>query len=382
MRIILGSVISIPPYTGGLSWIQMQHADGLRRLGHDVYFVEEVEPDWCVDAQGRRCRFQDSLNRRLFQEIMEYFGFMDRACQVYNGGEATSGLSLDILADVAERTDLLLNISGHVKLDIVLEKVRRRAYLDQDPVYTQLWRAEYGEDLNFDAHDAFLTVGLNIGTEHTSIPAGGVEWRHWMPPVVLDLWRVTEPPADGRFTTIASWTGFRDLSFRGEWYGSKQEEFKRFAELPARADQEFEAALRRHGPDDDGIRLLRAGGWVLTEGSRISDPATYQSYIAGSRAEIGIAKNAYVKGRSGWFSDRTSHYLASGRPALVQATGFERYLPTGSGLLTFDSMEEAVEGVERINSDYAAHCRAARELAESFLDHRVVLPKLLDDCGV
>ena len=380
MKIIIGSVISIPPYSPGTAWNWMHHAIGFRRLGHDVYYLEEVEPPWCLDSYGKPCRFEDSVNRRLFQATMERFGFMDRACQVYHGGEATFGLSLDSLAALCQQADLLLNISGHVKMDLVLGSVRRRVYMDQDPVYTQLWLTEYGKDLNFEAHDAFLTVGLNIGTPHTPIPAGGVEWHHALPPVVLDCWPAPPAPAAGRFTTIASWAGLRDLCYRGEWYRSKEEEFKRFAGLPGKVNQEFEVALRRHSPDDEGVRLLSANGWILTESSRITDLSGYQDYLAQSRAEIGIAKNAYVKGRSGWFSDRTAHYLANGRPALVQATGFERHLPTGRGLLTFGSVEEAVVGVERINCDYEAHCRAAREIAEEYFDYRKVLPKMLEDC--
>jgi len=380
MRIIIGSVISIFPYSAGMAWNWMQHAIGFQRLGHDVYYVEQVEPRWCVDSNRNPCSFEDSVNRRLFQRTMQQFGFMDRACQVWRGGEATFGMSLDELAAVCRQTDLLLNISGHIKMPLVLESVKRRVYMDQDPVYTQLWRAEYGKELNFKAHDAFLTVGLNIGTPDSPIPDGGVDWSHALPPVVLDCWPAAAAPSDGRFTTIGSWKGHPDVCYRGESYGSKGVEFKRFTPLPAKVDQQFEAALRRHHRDDESVRLLRDNGWVVTDSGRITDLMDYQDYIAGSRAEIGIAKNAYVKARSGWFSDRTCHYLASGRPALVQATGFEQRLPTGRGLLSFSTMEEAVEGVERINSDYPGHCRAAREIAEEYLDYRKVLPKMLEDC--
>lgn len=381
MRIVIGSVISITPYSPGMAWNWMHHAVGFQRLGHDVYYLEEVEPRWCVDSQGSPCCLEDSVNRRLFQTTMERFGFMDRACQLYDGGKATFGLSLDALEAVCRDADLLINISGHVKSDRVLGSVRRRVFMDQDPVYTQIWRDEYGQGPNLEAHDAFLTVGLNIGTAHTPVPSCGVEWRHALPPVVLDCWPAPAGPTAGRFTTIASWSGFGDISYRGEWYRSKQEEFGRFAGLPGQVDQAFEAALRRHDPNDEGVRLLRENGWVLTESSQINGLEAYQDFIARSRAEIGIAKNAYVKGRSGWFSDRTAHYLANGRPALVQGTGFERCLPVGQGLLSFDSMDGAVEGVERINADYSAHCRAAREIAEDYLDYRKVLPKLLEDCG-
>jgi hypothetical protein len=380
MRIILGAVISLPPHSPGTAWDRMQFATGLERLGHDVTFVEEVQPAWCRDSDGNPCGYEDSVNRSVFRDIMQRFGFADRCCQVYDGGEATSGLSLDALAAVSRDADLLLNISGHVRIDEVLGGVRRRAYLDQDPVYTQLWRAAYGKSLNFESHDVFLTVGLNIGTPHTPIPTGGVHWHHTLSPVVLDFWPVSPAPDAGRFTTIASWTGYDDLSYAGESYGAKGEEFERFASLPGKVDQEFEVALRRHEPGDPGVRLLQANGWTVTAATRITDMPAYQDYIARSRAEIGIAKNAYVKPRSGWFGDRTSHYLASGRPALVQASGFERTLPTGRGLLTFDTMEEAVESVERINRDYDDHCRAARELAEAVFDYRKILPRMLEDC--
>lgn len=380
MKIVLGAVLSLPPYCPGMIWNRMQYAVGFQRLGHEVYYVEEVDPSWCVDTSGTPCSLEESVNRRWFQTIMERFDLMSRACQIYAGGETTSGLSLDDLSAVCREADLFLNIAGHIRADAVLSNARRRVFLDQDPVYTQLWREEYGEDVNVGAHDTFFTVGLNIGTTRSPIPESGVEWRHTLPPVVVEDRAASIGPADGGFTTVASWTSFGDLCYRGQWYRSKNEEFKRFAELPMRVDQEFEVALRRHDSDEEGVQLLRSNGWIVTESSRFTDLSSYREFIAGSRAEIGIAKNAYVRARSGWVSDRTADYLGHGRPALVQDTGLEGHLPTGEGLLTFDSMEEAVEGVERINADYAAHCRAARGIAEGYFDYRKVLPKLLEDC--
>jgi hypothetical protein len=363
-----------------MAWNWMHHAVGFRQLGHEVYYLEEVEPRWCVDSRGQPCRFEDSANRYLFRMTMDRFGFWDNACQIYNGGEDLCGWTRDALAALCRKADFLLNISGHIKSDLVLSNVKRLVYVDQDPVYTQLWLAEYGKDLNLKAHDVFVSVGLNIGTPHTPIPDAGVTWHHALPPIVLDYWPLQFNPRARRFTAIASWSGFGDLCYKGEWYRSKEPEFQRFAELPRKAGQEFEVALRRHRPEDEGIRRLRENGWILTEASQIADLARYQEFIGASRAEIGIAKNAYVKGRSGWFSDRTAHYLACGKPALVQATGFERYLPTGQGLLTFASLEEALAGVEAINGAYESHCRAARELAAEYLDYRKVLPQLLEAC--
>src|SRR6266545_3796340 len=381
MRIILGAVISIPPYSAGMAWNWMQFAEGLRRLGHDVYYVEEVAPGWCRDAAGGPCEFERSLNRDLFQTTMERFGLMEHACQLYAGGEATFGLSLESLIAVSKDADLLVNMSGHITSDVVLGNAGRRVYVDQDPVFTQLWHAEYGKDLNFAAHDLFFSVGLNIGTSRSPIPDCGLEWHHVLPAVVLDYWAPASHAPARPFTSIASWSGYGELCYRGEWYSTKYEEFQRFATLPRRAEEPMELVLKSYRDDDPGIRLLRENGWVVREASGISDLTGYQSYLAQSRAEIGIAKNAYVKACSGWFSDRAAHYLASGRPVLAQSTGFEHRVPAGRGLLAFGTMEEAIEGVAAINRDYAAHCRAARRLAEEWLDYRKVLPRMMDACG-
>ena len=378
MRIIIGAVLSLPPFSPGMAWNWMHLAVGLRRLGHDVHYLEEVEPEWCVDTRGNRCDLEHSVNRERFQATTRRFGLHGRAHQIQRGDLAAPGGPLESL--LAEQPDLLINMAGHVKSPRVLCSVARRVYVDQDPVFTQLWYAEYGHELNFGMHDVFVSVGLNIGTPRSCIPDCGIEWHHTLPPVVLDDWAFHLDPACRRFTTLASWAGYGDVCYRGEWHGSKDEEFERFAELPRRAGQEFEIALRRHFDGERGIRVLRDAGWSLTRAEDIASLSAYQAYIARSRAEIGIAKNAYVRARSGWFSDRSAHYLASGKPVLAQSTGFEHCLPTGRGLLTFGTMDEAVAGVEAINGDYVSHCRAAREFAEEYLDHRRVLSALLDAC--
>jgi hypothetical protein len=384
MKIIVGAVISLPPVSAGCAWNRLQYVLGLRRLGHDVVFVEEVKPQWAVDAAGRKCAYQDSQNRRGFMEIMNQFDLTEHCCQVYNTGEATTGLSRQAMRDFAASADLLIDISGHVTTAFILDAVRRRAYLDQDPVFTQLWRAEYGKDLNLDRYDVFFTVGLNIGTPFSPIPDCGIDWHPTLPPVVPDLWQneadSKAPDPQAPFTTIASLYGYADLCFRGEWYRTKSEEFRRFAELPMRSGQVFEVLMKDFPEDDDTVRLLRAHGWCVRKSGVAMDLPAYRTYIAGARGEIGITKGAYVKGRSGWFSDRTASYLASGRPALAQSTGFERCLPTGLGLLCFDDVEQAASAAESINANYAAHCRAAREFADQYLDYRKVLLTMLDVC--
>ena len=62
----------------------------------------------------------------------------------------------------------------------------------------------------------------------------------------------------------------------------------------------------------------------------------------------------------------------------MQDTGWTTHVPCGDGLLAFSTVEEAVAGIDRINSGYAAHRRWAEEIAREHFDARVVLPKLLE----
>jgi hypothetical protein len=377
LKIVVGSVFSLPPFSPGIAWDWLHLVLGLQALGHEVYFVEEVDRRWCRDRAGRPCAFELSTNRAHFVEAMETFGLLSRACQIYDGGSATAGLSARQLESALAGVDLLINISGHVKSEFVLASAARRAYFDQDPVFTQLWLAEYGVKLNFEPDDFLLTVGLNIGTPHSPVPDCGLTWHACLPAVTLEHWPNGLPRRGGRFTTVASFGSYSELQFEGTWYGSKRDEFRRVAELPRLVEQEVEVALKAPRGDPD-VEHLREQGWSLVEATTLDSLTAYQDYIARSRAEIGIAKHAYVQGNSGWFSDRAAHYLASGKPVVVQATGFERCLPTGEGLLTFRSVEEAAEGIEEVNADYARHCRAARAFAEEFLDYRKVLPPMVE----
>jgi hypothetical protein len=108
------------------------------------------------------------------------------------------------------------------------------------------------------------------------------------------------------------------------------------------------------------------------------DPWTYQQYIQESSAEFSVAKHGYVVSRSGWFSERSAAYLASGRPVVTQETGFSTWMPTGSGVVSFDTFDEARQGIEEVRHRYAFHCRAAREVAEESFDARTVLTGMLE----
>jgi hypothetical protein len=242
-----------------------------------------------------------------------------------------------------------------------------------DPLFTQVGR--FASEVLDDYHVHF-SYGTNIGNSDCKFPTCGIEWLPTVPPVIPELWTGANSREAALFTTIANWKAYGGITFEGESYGQKDEEFLRIINLPKRTRQKLEIAIS--GANHKVKEQLRQAGWQVRDAEEVGvDMQTYKSYITQSRAEFSVAKNAYVKTWSGWFSDRTVCYLAAGIPAVIQDTGYSKRLPTGRGLLSFSSEDEAVECIESVNSDYSEHCRAAREIAENFFSYRVVIPEIL-----
>jgi hypothetical protein len=194
-----------------------------------------------------------------------------------------------------------------------------------------------------------------------------------LPPVVLAEWPCATTDAT-RFTSVIRWQGFRDARFGGASYGQRDRSFPRYLDLPRRTAQKFCVALMGTEPE-----TLERHGWEVERGEIISrTPASYRTFIQQSRGEFSVPKHGYVAMRTGWVSDRTVCYLASGRPVLIEDTGLESCLPVGEGLVTFTDPESALAGLERINADYERHRRAAGELARTCFAAEKVLLKFLE----
>ena len=384
--VIVGGALANKPLNGGEAWVRLSWVLGIRRLGFDVCFVEEIAPEHCVDEQGELADFEHSINRSFFERVTDEFGLAGSACLVCGDDGRTAGLSYEDLLARADAADLLVNISGHITREELLRAPKARLYVDLDPGFTQLWHASGTPGLRLAGHDHYVTVGANIGTAACSLPMAGLEWRTTLPPVLLDEWDVSDAASDGtRFTTVATWRSpYGPVEFGGELHGLKHHEFRKFLDLPRRlARAEFELALDIDPADAADLEALRSHGWTIVDPrSAAPDPGSYRAYIRDSAAEFSVAQGIYVSTNSGWFSDRTACYLASGKPALVQETGFSRNLPVGSGLVSFSTPQEAAAGAEAIEAQYEEHRHAARGLAERHFDSDLVLGRLLAELGV
>jgi hypothetical protein len=280
-----------------------------------------------------------------------------------------------------ESADLLVNLSGHLRDADLLRRPRVSAFVDLDPGYTQIWHAQ-GHDVGLAGHDHYFSVGANVGTSAWTLPTGDVTWHAIRQPVVLEDWPVADGGFSG-FSTVGSWRGaFGPVEWDGRSYGPKAHQFRRFATLPETVGLPFEAALAIDAADVRDRELLESGGWQLRDPGEVATTDAFARYVADSGAEFSPAQDVYVSTSSGWFSDRTVRYLASGRPAVVQDTGLEGSLPVGDGLLTFRTVSEAADCVNDVVARYETHRRAARAIAEQFFSPEAALAPLLDVTGV
>jgi hypothetical protein len=381
--VLLGGSVSQRPGSGGHTWVFLQYLLGLRRLGLDPVLVDWLEADMCRDRAGAPSDVERSWNVAYLAGVMERFGLSDRWAVLHDGGRAVLGMSAAALDRSVDRAALLLNVNGFVRQERVFPHVPLRAYLDIDPGFGQMWRALDLHD-SFAGHDAFITIGERIGLPGCTIPTNGLDWITTPQPVALEHWPAVEPGSGDSFTSVASWRGpFAPIEYEGVTYGLRVHEFRRFAGLPARTSERLEVALDIHEAEVADIELLRSNGWHLADpGLEAADPWSYRSYVQHSKGELMIAKHMYVASRSGWLSDRSICYLASGRPVVAQDTGISELYPVGEGLLTFDDPDQAAAALEEVSSDYGRHSRAARALAEEHFEAGIVLRRLLAELGV
>jgi hypothetical protein len=376
VKIVVSGRLANAVNQGGAAWVVLQYLLGLGDLGHDVYFIESLSGE---NVRPLDADVQRSDNATYFSSTMRDFGLEDRSALLSATTRESAGLDYPEVKRVCRGADLLLNLSGALQMPDLIGDIPVRAYVDIDPGFTQLWQAHERIDMGFDAHTHFVTIGESIGRPDGDIPDCGRTWVTTRQPVFLDEWPVATQIEHAAFTTVANWRGYGSIDYRGRFFGQKAHSLRGFFELPRLSGETFELALAIHPDEKRDLEALGSNGWRLLDPLEMcASPDQFRRFVRASRAEFGIAKSGYVSGRTGWFSDRSTCYLASGRPVIAQDTGFGVHVPSGEGLFSFETMEDVLAGIDSINTDYERHALAARSLAETYFDSRRVLTSLLD----
>jgi len=368
----------------GVAWQAVHHLVGFARLGWEVFYVEDSGAAPYDPRTGGQTD-DHSYAVAYVADVMRRHGLAERWAYVDLARNETYGLSRARLDALYRDAVAIVNLCGATAPRAEHKQGARLVYVETDPVYEQL-RIASGEERSLAflaSHDVLFTYGENLGAPDCPVPLARFAWKTTRPPVVLDCWEPLPDPPGTHFTSIASWENKgKDVTFGGTTYQwSKHPNFLRFLDLPRRVPQRFRLAM---DPLDDAVRTRVTGaGWELVDPRAISgDVDRYRDFIRGSRGEFTVAKDIYVRTRSGWFSDRSVCYLAAGRPVVTQDTGFGKLIPTGRGLLAYSTMEEAVDALAAVDADWTAHAAAAREVAAGYFDAERVLAKLLADAGL
>lgn len=385
LRLVVLGMMGRCPF-GGQTWLYLNWLLGLRKLGHEIWYIED-DTVWPYDPERDSITDDCSYAVRHIATCMERIGLPDtwgfRAA--YRNGECY-GLTGAQLDELYRTCDALLNVVGATDLRTEHLAAPLRVYVECDPVIAELQLAN-GDQHTATAlanHHAIVTYGENFGAADCRVPIDGRLYGKTRQPVDLDLWPMAYEPEARFFTTIGNYrqTG-NDVAYGGEiFHWSKHYEWEKFLSLPQRTPQPFELAMFPTDPTDR--EKLQAHGWKLVPPFRMSLDifGAYPAYFRSSRAEFTVAKDMNVRLRSGWFSERDACYLACGKPVVAQDTGFGNVLPTGQGLFSFSTLDEAVAAIEEVNGNYRRHCLAARAIAEEYFEAGKVAARLLRDVGL
>ncbi len=383
MKAVVTGMIATYP-VGGVVWDYAQYALGLESMGYDVYYLEDTgwqtyDPE--SGEYGEDCSYGVKFLAESLKQLSPTLG--ERWCFRAMDGRSY-GIDATDFAEIVSSADIFLNISGGTLLRDEYMTCTCKILIDTDPGWNHFrnypridQNPDWGGGRGYRAHDFFFSYAERIGKPDCVLPDMGITWMPTRPLVLLDRWNV-QPPGNV-WTTVMTWKNFsEDIEYQGISYGSKEIEFEKVKWLPGYIDAKIELASGGDPPVDEWKKL----GWSVVDSHVVSRTAdSYRHYIESSRAEFSVAKNVYVATRSGWFSCRSVCYLASSRPVVVQDTGFSEIIPCGEGVLSFNTLEESIEGIQQVESDYARHQDAARQIAAEYFSSERVLGDMLSRVG-
>jgi hypothetical protein len=379
-RIVFGSWMIRYPLGGNLSWA-LQYLLGLKALGHDVYFVERSNYiNACYNPVKNEMSDDSSYGLGIVSELLSRFGLQNKWCYTDNAGNYF-GLSKKEIEAVFKTADLFIDSGSHGSWAEESMYAGGRVLIEGEPAYTQMkWAKNLEAGIAVPAYDWYYSNGKNIGAEGNAVPTMGIAWRSIYSPVNTSLFEAREPATGASYSTIMNWKAHAPIEYKGNVYGQKDQEFQKFISLPALVNVPISVAVSgKHVPEE----MLKTNGWKIQKGERITlSFESFCDYLSASRGEFSICKNVFVANNTGWFSDKSAAYLASGRPVVLQDTGFSKHLPVGEGLFAVNNVEEAREAIKMIESDYKLHSRRSREIACEYLEAEKLMGNFLNEIGL
>ncbi|MCH6235733.1 hypothetical protein [Cognataquiflexum rubidum] len=390
LKIIVSGFIGLYP-TGGVTWDYIQYVLGLKMLGHDVYYIEDTGQYSFYKSHGKEWD-DPSDTIQYLDATMRDFGFENRWAYRDVATGKCFGMSPQEVKKVCETADIFINVSAASLMRDEYLSIPVRVLIDSDPMFTQVqdWDDSKVEEskssfikyygLNY-TH--FFSFGENIGHPDCRIPTYGFLWQPTRQPVCLRFWEKSKiddfDVTKAAFTTIMNWSTRKKMCYLNEEWGQKDMEFNKFIDIPLTfKNNKFDIIVADSSKKMDPKVLLNNGWGLLDPLETINTPDQYRNFIYASLGEFSVAKETYVKSKSGWFSCRSACYLAAGKPVITQDTQWSKYITSGMGLLAFSDQSTALNALEEVYNNYNKHSYAALEIAKEFFDSNKVLTDLIN----
>ncbi len=390
-RVVVAGILFFNP-VAGVVYQALHYLLGLRKLGFDVYYVEDTNW-WSLDPAAGDFSPDPTNSIEVVRPLLDKHGFGDRwAYRRTNADDEPRrcwGMTDTEVLELYRTCDAWLNVTGSQTVWDDVSLCSHRILVESDPISAQIDVANGNQQTidHLNAHHQHFTFGETMTPETCSIPLGPYDWKPTRQPVSMELWSGLSDElvggAHNRFTSITSWhDDNKDRVYDGVSYQwTKDAEFLKVIDLPRHRPERFELAVT--GGVDRDVPALTEAGWMLRDALALSAGCDdYQRFIGESYGEFTVARQQYTLPRTGWFSDRSATYLAAGRPVITQETGFSNVLPTGSGLYGWESTDDILAAVDAIDADPTRARHDAQEIARNYFAEDVVLASLMERAGL
>jgi len=362
------------------SWV-LQYLLGIKDLGHDVYFVEKYGyANSCYDPMKDTMSSDCSYGLKIVSELLERYGLKDKWCYVAEG-EVYHGITKNKITEVFTSADLFIDMGCHGSWAEEAGRIPLQVLIDGEPGYTHINMAnKVAAGIPLPKYDRYFTNGKNIGLPGNPAPTLSINWEHIYSPVKTELFTPFPAKTNAPYSTVMNWRSHAAVRYNGKTYGQKDIEFKKFLPLPKLIKQPMEVAV---SGKEVPVDLLKENNWLINDAKTLTlSFDSFRNYILYCRGEFSVCKNVFVENNTGWFSDKSAAYLASGRPVVLQNTGFGSHLPVGEGLFAVSTVQEAKDAIENIEANYRLHCNRAREIAFEYLEAKTVMKFFLNELGL
>jgi hypothetical protein len=355
--VVAGGVLRRP--TGSNLAAHLHYLIGLRKLGHQVIYLEERGATGPGEPAGAAASGVPRAGILLLRDLLRRCRVDVPVVWVDQDAGLVGGMVWAQLRKRLSGADLLLDLGGHCWL---AERTlpRRRALVDLRSGPALLPAGRQTE------HDLYFSYRRRPA----SLP--GAEWQATIPPVVPRLWYGSRTRAELPLRVL---TGLERRSSGPQGVGTGDGEIEDLLALPSRIGPRPWMALPAERRDL--AERLAGAGWAVREEATVdASLSTHRGHLIGSQAALSLC--GAEAAQDIWFTAEDACFLAAGRPVLSADRTFDSWLPTGSGIITFDGLDGAVDAVTRLQLDLPRHAAAARSIAERVFHFRVVLPSLLD----